>query len=185
MTTLGERDDSSDGGRSEGRTERCIGCGAATAKREGPTHRYLGASPGCWGVYGNVLAKEYSDVRYGSVHALTVDAYALQHPGTPSPQTIQSAAVHLISLYLSLEEGLGPRDAARAKQLAKDRLREEFRWLDPPADRGGVTVVDVEEARDAEEHEERVEEWARSVWDAWSPHHKTVREWVARLRDDG
>lgn len=30
----------------------CPGCGARFPDRNGPTHRYLEASPGCWGTSG-------------------------------------------------------------------------------------------------------------------------------------
>ena len=63
----------------------CTGCGALVPDTPGPTHRYIGASPQCWALFGEVLAREYSDFRYASVHQLTVDSYAAQHPGTPSP----------------------------------------------------------------------------------------------------
>ena len=42
-----------------------------------------------------------------AAHQLTVDAYAIQHPGKPSAQSIQSVCVHLISLYASLEREIG------------------------------------------------------------------------------
>ena len=163
-------------------TERCVGCGAVVAKADGPTHRYLGTSPGCWSIYGNILAKEYSDARYAAVHALTADAYPVQHPGAPSPQTIQSVAVHLISLYLQLEQGLPPEQAAATKQAAKERLANEFAWLEPPANVGDVTAIDVERAANPAEHRELVARWARSAWSAWSVHHATIRDWAAHSR---
>ena len=83
----------------------CPDCGALTPDVDGPTHPYVGASVGCWAMYGEVLAKEYGEYRYPSVHRLTVDAYSVQHPGTPSRRSIQSVAVHLVSLYLVLERG--------------------------------------------------------------------------------
>ena len=75
--------------------EPCPGCGALAPRSDGPAHRYLGASPGCWAIFGEVLAREYSDQRYWPVHHLTVDAYAIQHPGEPSTQTIQPASLRL------------------------------------------------------------------------------------------
>lgn len=91
----------------------CRGCGALVPDTEGPTHRYLGASPGCWAVYGEILEKEYSDYRYWRAHRFTVDAYAVQHPGESSPPAIQSVAVHLISLYLMLEKTRRPKKPQR------------------------------------------------------------------------
>ena len=159
----------------------CVGCGALFPEQEGPVHRYMESSPGCWAAYGEVLAREYSDREFGTRHRLTVDAYAAQHPGRPSPQTVQSVAVHLISLGLVLERGFDPRRATAAIKAAASR-KGSFRWLQPPASLGEVTVADVFRARDAAEHLAAVEAWAASVWRAWSAHHDTVRGWADALR---
>ena len=71
------------------------------------------SSPSCWAAYGEVLAREYNDPAFMAAHRLTVDAYAVQHPGRPSPQSIQSVALHLISLCLVLEQELYHRAAIR------------------------------------------------------------------------
>lgn len=156
----------------------CVGCGALVPDSDGPTHAYIGASPGCWALYGKVLAKEYGDYPlYAPVHRLTVDAYAAQHPGTPSRRSIQSVAVHLIRLQLQLERGL-PYDKANAAMLRVSSRSGDFVWLDPPVPTGGVTVLDVLRAGGPEEHIGRVRRWAESVWEAWTPHHETVRRWA-------
>ena len=144
-----------------------------------PARSYVGASPGCWAVFLEVLEKEYGDYRYASVHRLTVDAYMAQHPGTPSRQAVRSVAVHLIGLYLALERGRSFGDATKAMQKTANR-KLDLVWLDPPALLGDTTVLDVRPARDPAEHRERVERWAWSVWEAWSPHHETVRWWADR-----
>src|SRR2546426_1032303 len=95
-------------------TERCVGCGALVPAVDGPIHPYIGASPGCWRTYGEVLAREYGEYAYPAVHRLTVDAYAAQHPGVPGRRSSQSVAVHLMSLCLVLEQGLEPGAATRA-----------------------------------------------------------------------
>lgn len=155
----------------------CVGCGALMPDVDGPTHKYIGASPGCWAIYGEVLAKEYSDVLYYSAHQLTADTYAVQHPGAPSRQSIQSVAVHLVSLFGVLEGGFNYEQAVAIKQkLTKER--EKFFWLEPPASLGEITILDVAKAKDAVEHKTVVREWATAVWRAWSPHHATVREWA-------
>jgi hypothetical protein len=93
-------------------TEPCPGCGALVPDTDGPTHPYIGASPGCWAIYGEVLAREYREYAYPPVHRLTVDA--AQHPGVPSRGSIRSVALHLISLYLILERGYEPERATAA-----------------------------------------------------------------------
>ena len=156
----------------------CFGCGALVPETDGPTHGYLGASPGCWAVYGEVLAREYQDYAlYAPVHRLTVDAYAAQHPGEPSPQSRQSVGVHLIRLCLQLERGL-PHEKANDAMLRISAHSDRFLWLDPPSQPGEVTVLDVHRTTNPPDHMDAVRRWARSVWDAWSPHHATVRRWA-------
>ncbi len=158
----------------------CSGCGAVVPDLDGPTHRYSGASPRCWRLYGEVLGREYADYsRFAPVHRLTVDAYAAQHPGTPSPQAIGSVGAHLVRLHLQLESGL-PHDRANDAMLEiSSRLKEGFVWLDPPASPGDATVLDVLDAPGPDEHMARVRGWAASVWEAWASHHETVRRWAA------
>ncbi len=159
--------------------ETCPGCGALVPELDEPVHPYIGASPGCWALYGEVLGREYGDyTRYAPIHRLTVDAYAAQHPGESSPQAIGSVGAHLIRLYLILERGLPPERANAAMRWATRRKRE-FAWLEPPPSTGEVTVLDVLRVAEPDEHIRRVREWARSVWEAWSPHHETIRSWAA------
>lgn len=159
---------------------RCIGCGGLVPDVEGPVHRYLESSSGCWRLYGEVLAREYSDLAFWAAHRLTVDSYAVQHPGRSSPQTIQSVCVHLLSLYLVLERGADPQYATRAMQTMV-RQKDRFVWLTPRSSLGRITVVDVAAASTAAEHGQRVRAWAESAWSAWSPHHEIVRGWAPSI----
>ena len=155
----------------------CIGCGGLVPKMDGPTHRYMESSPGCWQLYGQVLAREYGDPAFGALHRLTVDSYAVQHPGRPSPQAIQSVCVHLLSLCLVLERNLAAAYATRVMGEAT-RAKDRFFWLIPPASLGQVTVADVAVVAAPHQHEQRVRAWAESAWSAWAGHHATVRSWV-------
>ncbi len=155
----------------------CMGCGGSFADIKGPTHRYMESCPGCWAAYGEVLAREYSDQAYFQVHRLTVDSYAVQHPGQPSAQSIQSVAVHLIRLCLLLERGLD-MPHANAVMLAAVKSKGSYTWLVPPPSLGSITVADVHRAKDAEEHKRLVRGWAASAWSAWSPHHATIQNWL-------
>lgn len=159
----------------------CQGCRAAVPDVEEMQHRpYIGSAPGCWLLYSEVLAREYGDLRYTPAHQLTVDAYAVQHPGLPERRTAQSIAIHLVGLCLSLERGRGPMELPRLRQrLAPPR--RIFPWLPPPGSLGGVTVADVHATQTPEAHRETVGRWARSAWEAWSPHHSTVRAWADEL----
>ena len=159
----------------------CAGCGAMVPDVEaGAEHRYIGAAPGCWELYTQLLAREYQDWSWARLHQLTVDAYAVQHPGVPGRQAQQSVATHLVGLCLAFERGQ-PMDALPALRQRFVETQAPFPWLEPPSHPGDVTVVDVLQATTREEHLELVDRWARSVWSAWDAHHTTVRRWVDLL----
>lgn len=155
----------------------CFSCGAPVLDMEGPTHKYLLASPGCWALYGEILARDFSEYNYPPVHRLVVDAYAVQHPGKPMRQAIQSVAVHLIGLYLSIEKGMDPKSVTRAIGRATE-FSNGFVWLDPPKSVGTITVADVVKTNSLEEYDRLGRDWARSAWDAWAVHHAQVRKWA-------
>ncbi len=156
----------------------CFACGGVFDDVEGPVHRYMSSSPGCWAAFGEVLAREYSDKTYFEVHRLSVDAYAVQHPGSPSRQTIQSIGVHLIRLCLFLEHDLCPERANEA-MLKASKNKSTFIWLEPPLSLGTITVGDVMKTNSVEEHKSVVREWAKDAWGAWSFHYQQVRTWLS------
>lgn len=160
-------------------SEACPGCGAAFAPSDGPVHRYIGASPACWALYNEVLAAEYSDYAFfRAAHHMTVDAYAVQHAGEPSPQATRSVATHLLALH-ALFEGEGTADAMLVARRAAAKRKDRFVWLDPPPGHAPITVKDVAGAPDAATHGARVAAWADAVWQHAAPHHDTIRRWSA------
>jgi len=161
--------------------ETCPDCRVQLAPVVSTKHPYFGCSASCWAVYTEILAREYSSLALmKSVHRLTVDAYAAQHPGKTERRTIQSVWVHLAGLYLILERGLA-NDFATRVIGALTKEAEPLIWLTPPERLGSVTVIDVVEASGAMEHEEAVRRWAHDVWEAWKPHHKRVQARVSRI----
>lgn len=159
------------------KVELCFGCGAEVIKFDGPVHSYIGASPGCWAVFSEVLEREYKEYNYPPVHHLTVNTYASQHPGRPSRQSIQSVAVHLIGLHLMLDLNFSADRTmeiiGRAAQKPKD-----FHWLEPPSTMGGLTILDVYKTKNLKDHTDRVHIWAHAVWQAWQHHHEQIRAWA-------
>lgn len=156
--------------------ETCSSCGAETPlSPTGVTHAYLDASPGCWARYGEVLAREYSDPKCFSVHALTVDAYALQHPGQESPKTVNSLNLHLTSLYAYYRKDVELHELSNLKSLLVN-FKNQFRWLPPPKDLGVITVNEIWSVNTALQHRERVLEWGETVLDCWREHHGYIEE---------
>jgi hypothetical protein len=153
--------------------ETCPDCNCKLAPVTSSKHPYLGGSASCWSLFNLILAREYSSpALMKSVHRLTVDAYAAQHPGRPERRTIQSVWVHLAGLHLTLERGLAPEFALQVIGLLTKRT-DALVWLEPSPFLGPVTVQNMIHIP-AAEHEEAVRRWARSVWDAWAAHHTAI-----------
>jgi hypothetical protein len=155
----------------------CPGCGVVLPEIDDPVHGYMESSPACWRAFGEVLAREYGEPGLHAVHRVSVDSYAVQHPGGDSRQAIQSVGVHLARLCLFLERGLSPAQA-NAAMLRIGSTKSSMFKLERPDSLGAITVVDVLAAGDGERHAEMARRWARSAWEAWSDHHEIVRRWA-------
>jgi hypothetical protein len=151
---------------------KCFGCGALVENIDGKPHKYIGATQGCWNLYGQVLAKEYCEYKYPeTIHRLTVDTYSVQHPVHPCKQSIQSVNIHLISLYLILKKNF---NGQMATKIIGNILNNKpiFEWLEPPIPNGIKTIIDVLNAKNIEEHEIKVIEWSNDVLNFWHKKHE-------------
>jgi hypothetical protein len=162
--------------------ETCPGCGAALPKVDGPTHRYIEASPACWALYTALTGAGEPPMAPAPAVALIVDAYAVQHPGAPSDQAIQSVAVHLLALYGVFERGVVPENAlwVRRRALREDvgSRRGRFRWLAPPTLTGSPTVADIVAAPTPAARAEQARRYVEAAWSLWSAEHGgTISAW--------
>lgn len=164
------------------RYEACPDCGALLPKMDGPTHRYIGASAGCWAIFAALNNAGEPPLAPAPSNALLVDAYAVQHPGQPSPQAIQSVAVHLLALYAVFAQGL-PLDQVlwvrqRALREERGRKRDRFVWLMPPPLTGMLTVAEIVQLPMPQERSDAVAAYAQQVWSSWSTRHlPTIARW--------
>lgn len=108
----------------------------------------------CKQLFEAILAKEFSNYRYGRVHRLTVDTFSLQHPDSYLASAISFAA-HLTGVCCEMEY----EDNA-------DLLRRLQRWLSsrPKLEKPGVlvnlgqlTITHIVAAKDGPEHIKLVE----------------------------
>jgi len=136
----------------------------------------------CWSLYGQVLAKEYSDPEYMYVHALTVDAYALQHPGKDVAQANSSIYVHLLSAFAYFVKQKTLKELVYVKQQAAIHTKE-LRRLSPVPEPMSFrcTVADVLQAENAQQHVEMVVAWTKSVFENWEAHHTTIASLYSKL----
>lgn len=158
--------------------EFCPGCGISLPVANGPVHAYMTSTPSCWAMYQEVMARAYESPDLQDVYRMAVDAYAVQHPGSPSRQSIQSVGVHLIRLCLFIEHQL-PAHKANAMMLAAAQNKAAFHWLTPPEERGKISVQDVHQAATVEAYRQQVQCWAHSAWQVWAMHHAQIRQWLA------
>jgi hypothetical protein len=165
--------------------EPCPDCGAEYARLNGPTHAYLGGTPACWAAFNEVLAREFQDAAYFSIHRLTVDAYTAQHPGNQTDRrAAQSVNIHLTALYLVIEENREFLYASKALGILANNQKDKFKELAPPHPSDyALTVKDVLNAETAYDHKKVVRAWAEDVWRAWAPHHDTIRAHALLVHD--
>ena len=157
-------------------TEQCPGCGGHFAHGIGTTHPYMHSSPGCWARYGEVLAREYSHPTLLATHRLSVDAYAVQHPGSTEPRAIQSVGLHLARLMLQLRQPTPPRETNDV-MLGLGRSKGTLPYLEPPKS-FITTVANIPLEGSLECHVAAVRAWAADAWSAWHAHHEFIESWA-------
>jgi hypothetical protein len=79
-------------------------------------------------------------------------------------------------MYLVLEKNYSTNMATEAIRNAVVDANA-FVWLEPPIPNGTINVLDVKNAKNLDENEKKVRIWAESVWESWSVHHETIRQW--------
>ncbi|HLA13229.1 MAG TPA: DUF5946 family protein [Pyrinomonadaceae bacterium] len=140
----------------------------------------LQGSVGCLKLFEDILAREFSDYRYGKIHRLTVDAYSLQHPDKYM-RSGKSFAAHLTGMCAAVEY----EDALTLNQMVQKWLSRNPQIDKPvhlPEHRGDLTITYILSASDADEHIKRVREWAQDIWSAWFEHHGLATQLIDRAR---
>lgn len=154
----------------------CPGCGSRLAAVDGPIHAYMTSTPACWAAFNTVMAREYSDPDLMTVHRLSVDAWAVQHPGDGSRRAIQSVGLHLARLMVQIDQGLEGR-AANTAMLGFAARKVTLPEL-PARERYAVTVAEVAGAVKPQDHRAAVRRWAEATWADWSDQHDFIRRWA-------
>jgi hypothetical protein len=145
--------------------ERCPACGAIVA----------GGRDGCQTVFDELTARAYADFAYASVRDLAFDTYCLQHLESYC-RSAKSYAAHLMRLCCGLEYDGDPQvyEAIQrwlngAAKIEKPQVLSQL---------GSLTVIDVCEASNAENHVRLVRAWAANVWEAYRSQHDLAHAWI-------
>ena len=151
---------------SESSISPCPSCGAIVP----------GGRPGCLKLFEEVLVRDYSDFRYGRSHRLLVDTYSLQH-AAEYMRSGKSFAAHLTGICAALEYDNAREINSAVQQWLNGPRAIEKPALMPPS-RYSLTIAEIHAAADPESHHELVQQWARSVWEAWADCHDLARQWI-------
>lgn len=149
-------------------TERCSACGLEIA----------GGDEGCESRFQAMTARAFEDARFGKLHSMTVDIYALQHPDKYCVSA-KSLAAHLCGLCAIIERDQPPSPPNMALRAWLDG-EVDFDKPDLPHERGSQTIASVADFDDPSAYEEAVWAWGRDVWAAYAPLHGLARQWLDR-----
>jgi hypothetical protein len=166
-------------------SEVCPGCKASLEPVDGPTHRYIGASPACWQIYTTLEAGGYAIVGRDKYGSLLVDAYAAQHPGDDSPQSRQSVAVHLVTLWAILRAGADVDKAIdiRVRAVSVGKRTGGFQWLRPAPESYPLTVASLASTEPIDAAS--IDLLVGGVLGSWSiEHEQTIKGWYNLYRQD-
>ena len=159
----------------------CPGCDAVLAVEDGPTHAYMLSSPACWALYGEVMAREYASAALMEVHFLTVDAFAVQHPGSREDRRArQSVWIHLAGLKAVLRDG-------RTMGHRYDLLRRLAERKDFPPQPGhepfAITCPDMAPLVPDHEHAGRALHWADAALSGHERANSNLGAMIEKLSD--
>jgi hypothetical protein len=113
------------------------------------------------------------------IHQHVVDAWAAQQAvegGKPIGLTFA-----LAGLYLHLEKGFSGRRVQRA-HMEMARSKRQWPAFAIPAERGTITAIDVMAAPPGPARDRAIDDWCRSVWDAFAPNRSAVEELLRQYR---
>ena len=111
------------------------------------------------------------------IHQHVVDAFAAQN-ATDTSKAI-GVAFALVGLYLLVEKGFSGRQVQRVHMQLARRKREWPRFT-LPADRGGMTALDVMKLAEGPERDRAIHDWCATVWAAFAGE----REKIVSLLDE-
>jgi hypothetical protein len=105
------------------------------------------------------------------IHQHVVDAFAAQRADERTKPIGLTFA--LVGLYLHLEKGFSGRHVQRVHMQMGSHKRQ-WPQVVLPAQRGSVTAVEVMAAPEGAERDKAIDDWCRSVWEAFAPNRGAV-----------
>lgn len=158
---------------------QCPSCGLTHLAGGLPKPRGILASGECHAASSEVLAAFYQPSLV-SERQYVVDAYACTHPENTTRLGVQTTALCLMTLDLSLECG---QPVAEGSAMHQEMMRQHPDFFTPLEIPPLEQLPTYEMFWEAPQTEYRIlaREWAEQIWQAWSPHHAQIRAWNLQL----
>lgn len=151
----------------------CPGCATRLHFSHVLCEGYFNTTPERWSLFTEVQGTQYGNALFGRhTHQSTIDAYAAQHAGANHPD--KSVAIHLLGLYLVIEQEADPLEFAPVQQRIGSACANRPKLI-RPEDRGGLTIFNVAMAADGD-HINTAHSWSREVRGMWAEHRQTIAE---------
>ena len=112
------------------------------------------------------------------IHQYVVDSFAAEM----ADEDTKPIAINfgLIGLYLHIEKGFSGKKVQQA-HIILAKYKEKLPHIVLPEKRGEITVFDVLDTSEGEERDRKIEEWMKSVWDAYIDSHNVIAEFLKKF----
>ncbi|MEM9301337.1 MAG: DUF5946 family protein [Pseudomonadota bacterium] len=121
--------------------------------------------------YDALSAENWSRQDPAFIQQLVADTYRAQHADAGTKPIGLTFA--LVGLYLATECGFTGREVQLAHMKLAER-RQSWPAFELPADRGGVTVLDVVAEPAGDARDTAIRAWCASVWSSYAGQRETV-----------
>jgi uncharacterized protein DUF5946 len=156
---------------------KCPGCGLRLVSQGLPRDERFNASGECRAACDELSIYTLSLSDSNFIHQHFVDAYAAQH-GSVKPI---GTAFALAGLCLAIERGYSGRQVQQAHVvMAAGNPSKEWPRFELPPSLGPLTISHVAASQPGPSRDQAIDEWARSVWEAWNSSHVLVSKFVDR-----
>ena len=123
------------------------------------------------GAYDELCAYTLTHGDPAFIHQHVVDAFAAQNASEASKPIGVTFA--LVGLFLHVEKEFTGRQVQRVHtQLA--RRKQSWPSFALPADRGGITAIEVMKAPEGPDRDRAIHDWAAAVWSAFAANRETI-----------
>ena len=149
----------------------CPGCGLELDSEDQALDDRYNASSACRRLFDELSAFTQNSGDKDFIHQIAIDAYTAQHLG-PKIKPI-GGTFALIGLYLAFERGYTGRQVQLA-HMALGKTRRDWPRFVMPVTRAGMTIHEVVNGLNGENFRERINSWAKAVWETWGDEHQRV-----------